>query len=90
MPEDYQQDEIARGYAEVVRLDEQAAAVLAETADAASISDATNPIDALCGIWQRVRPIVVGAANFPLLPANIRRVLKQLIEVIDGICRTNS
>jgi hypothetical protein len=85
-----QQDEIARGYADIVRLDQQAAEVLGQSAGAEFAADSADPITAICTVWRRIRLIVIGAANFPLLPGNIRSVLKQLISVLDGICGSNS
>lgn len=83
MPEDFSQDQLTRSYAEVADLDGRAADVL--TRSESLTTDAVGP-DALCTAWRGIRPIVEGLSNFPLIPANIRRVLKLLITLVDGVC----
>lgn len=83
MPEEFSQDQLTRSYAEVADLDARAADVL--TQSESLTTDAAGP-DALCTAWRGIRPIVEGVSNFPLIPPNIRRVLKVLISLVDGIC----
>lgn len=85
MPENTNQDEITRSYAEAARLDAQAAeAVAAIESEGASAAEGAT--DALCSVWRRIRPIIVGASNLFFIPGNIRAALKILIQVVDGIC----
>lgn len=83
MSEDVSQDQLTRSYAEVADLDARAANVL--TRSESLTTEAVGP-DALCQAWRGIRPIVEGLSNFPLIPANIRRVLKLLITLVDGVC----
>lgn len=88
MPDSFSQDNVARSYREAADLDAQAAEVLSSSdASATAPADfAGNPLDQLCPLWRRIRPIVEGASNLFFIPANIRAVLKQLIGVLDLIC----
>jgi hypothetical protein len=85
MPEDFSQDELTRSYAAAAELDAQAARVLGSDSDAA-----LEGVPDLCGTWRTIRPIIEGASNLFLIPANIRRALKTLITVVDGFCGGNS
>ncbi|HEX8904730.1 MAG TPA: hypothetical protein VF771_07815 [Longimicrobiaceae bacterium] len=75
MAEDHSQDDRAQAQ----ELDARAAQVLDEMRMGAA---APNP----CDTWRRIRSIVVAASNLKLIPANIRQVLKQVIEIADGFC----
>jgi len=86
MPQDFSQDQLTRSYAEAAELDARAADVLGSTGAADMSMEAVAP-QALCDVWQRLRPIIEGASNLFLIPANIRAALKLLISLVDGLCR---
>lgn len=78
MAQDFSQDELTRSYAQAAELDAQAA----EALSAAGAAEAADP----CAIWRRIRPLVVAASNLFFIPANIRNLLKQVIQLLDGFC----
>jgi hypothetical protein len=86
MAEDFNHQELANSLNEGLRLD---AELGSGTAEAAALDAAANPIDAICSVYRRVRPALAWVSNFPLVPANIRRVLKELMALLDRICGNN-
>jgi hypothetical protein len=87
MAEEFNHQELASSLNEGLRLD---AELGSGTTEAAAFDAAGNPIDALCGVYRRVRPALAWVSNFPLVPANIRRVLRELLGLLDRICGINS
>jgi len=83
MPQDFSQNQLDRGFAEVDSLDAQAADALR---DAGALTTDTVGPEALCDVWRRIRPIVEGVSDLFFIPPNVRRALKLLIGVVDGIC----
>jgi len=79
-------NDVTRSYREAVDLDDQAAQALSSTEFTAAADAAGNPLQTLCALWRRIRLIVIGASNLIFIPANIRAVLKQLIDVLDILC----
>lgn len=88
MAEEFDHKALAESFAEGARLDEQLGG--SDSLEFAAADAAANPIDALCNVWRTVRGPLEWVSNFPLVPANIRRVLKGFIGVVNTLCGGNN
>ena len=73
---------LADSMAEGAKLDSQLAGLEPEL----GALTAGNPIEAVCSLWRQIRGAVTWVSNFPLIPGNIRSVLKRLIPLLDALC----
>ncbi|HEX8392555.1 MAG TPA: hypothetical protein VF665_09395 [Longimicrobium sp.] len=79
--------QLADALSEGARLDADLADVANAVTDASAMDAAGADVrEKVCALWKKIRTAVVWVSNFPLIPGNIRAVLKQLIALLDGLC----
>jgi len=76
---------LAESMSEGARLDAELADLASGDSGPAALAGG-NPVQLVCALWQRIRGAVTWVSKFPLIPGNIRAVLQQLIELLDGLC----
>jgi S-methylmethionine-dependent homocysteine/selenocysteine methylase len=79
MAEEFTADELTRSYAEAVELDARAAERLSQTDEQAATVEP-------CDIWREIRGDVVAVTKLKFIPANIRRLIEQVVDLVDRIC----
>jgi hypothetical protein len=84
MAEQFDLQQLASSLTEGANLDREAAQHVSSAALDGAIS-----LEQLCELWRRIRRYVVWVSEFPLVPGNIRQVLKQLIGILDRLCPSN-
>lgn len=49
-------------------------------------ADASGVLSKICGLYKKIRPILVGISKFPLLPASWKGAIKTFIGLMDTLC----
>jgi hypothetical protein len=79
MAEVFTADELTRSYAEAVELDARATERLAAADEQA---ESVEP----CDIWREIRGDVVAVTKLKFIPANIRRLIERVVDIVDRLC----
>lgn len=51
-----------------------------------ALQNPSKVIEKVCGVYNIVRPFVKWASTFFLIPAKWKRILKEFITLLDGLC----
>jgi hypothetical protein len=61
-------------------------ALSARTSSFAATGTVSSPTSPICGVYDILKPILIGLENFPLFPSSWRKAIQDFVQVMDALC----